>query len=118
MIGGNPSPGPAAFYRDVDGVWRLSRWPDEPTERRESMPVMASLMVEARKLKVLREALCRTTTDAPRSHAWESGEHDLACIVMLLDEIDRHRPVDSSGVHGVLHTATCGCEDGEVGEVG
>lgn len=57
-------------------------------------------------LKMLREDLCRRSVQAPE---WPS---DIASAVdVLVNMIDRHRPLDSAGTHGSLHTTTCGCED-------
>lgn len=56
-------------------------------------------------LKLLREALCRQQSDADQ---WPS---DIASAVdVLIDMIDKHRPVDAAGIHGNMHTATCGCD--------
>jgi len=56
-------------------------------------------------LKMLREELCRRQTQ----NQWPS---DIASAVdVLINMIDRHRPLGSDGKHGNLHTATCGCLD-------
>lgn len=57
-------------------------------------------------VKVLREELCRQQV---RAESWPS---DIASAVdVLINMIDRHRPLGQDGSHGDLHTATCGCED-------
>lgn len=57
-------------------------------------------------IKMLREDLCRRQVQAPE---WPS---DIASAVdVLINMIDRHRPLASDGKHGDLHTDTCGCED-------
>lgn len=62
-------------------------------------------------LKSLRESLCREQT-YPSSKDWPS---DIGSAVdVLLNMIDRHRPLGTDGRHSrhpELHTATCGCED-------
>lgn len=57
-------------------------------------------------LKMLREDLCRRQVQADQ---WPS---DIASAVdVLINMIDRHRPLGQDGSHGDLHTPTCGCED-------
>jgi len=57
-------------------------------------------------LKMLREALCKE-----QQHV-EEWPGDIQLYVRhLIKVIDSHRPLDSSGTHGDLHTSTCGCED-------
>lgn len=56
-------------------------------------------------IKMLREELCRRST----RNDWPS---DIASAVdVLIEMIDRHRPLANDGKHGNLHTATCGCDD-------
>lgn len=55
---------------------------------------------------MLREDLCRRQVQA---REWPS---DIASAVdVLINMIDRHRPLGSNGKHGDLHTDTCGCVD-------
>lgn len=57
-------------------------------------------------IKMLREDLCRRQTD---SEEWPS---DISSgVEVLINMIDRHRPLGPDGTHGMLHTATCGCDD-------
>ena len=56
-------------------------------------------------IKLLRESLCR---EQVRSDQWPS---DIASGVdVLIDMIDRHRPLGPDGKHDDRHTSTCGCE--------
>lgn len=56
-------------------------------------------------LKMLREDLCRRQVQAAE---WPS---DIASAVdVLINMIDRHRPLGPDGKHGERHTLTCGCE--------
>lgn len=56
-------------------------------------------------IKMLREDLCRRQVQADQ---WPS---DIASAVdVLINMIDRHRPLGQDGSHGDLHTPTCGCE--------
>lgn len=56
-------------------------------------------------LKSLREALCRQQV----LDGWPS---DIGSAVdVLIEMIDRHRPLGVDGKHGDLHTVTCGCVD-------
>jgi hypothetical protein len=53
---------------------------------------------------MLREDLCR-----------RQSEHDLpsdiaSALDVLINMIDRHRPLGSDGSHDDLHTDSCGCE--------
>lgn len=66
----------------------------------------ALLKVESKDLKMLRETLCQA-----QSFYGVTAEKSRERIQLLIDEIDRHRPLGSDGKHGKLHTATCGCED-------
>lgn len=59
--------------------------------------------------KYLREALCAQQVYAP-------DEETRRAISRLLLALEAHRPLDSAGVHGDLHTSTCGCEDAPVGD--
>lgn len=56
-------------------------------------------------MKALREALCR---EQSRAAEWPPGI--ASAVDVLINMIDRHRPVGSDGKHGDLHTPTCGCE--------
>lgn len=59
-------------------------------------------------LKTLREILC---SEQAHAKGWPS---DIASAVdVLVEMIDRHRPLGSDGTHGDLHTETCGCEQVE-----
>lgn len=55
-------------------------------------------------LKMLREDLCRRSAEDLPSDI-SSG------IDVLINMIDRHRPLGPDGEHGDRHTDTCGCED-------
>lgn len=58
-------------------------------------------------LKTLREALCREQSAA------EWPPRIASAVDVLIEMIDRHRPLGLDGQHGDRHTATCGCrEDG------
>ena len=57
-------------------------------------------------IKTLREALCHEQV-----HADQWPETIRSAVDVLINMIDQHRPLDTNGKHGNLHTATCGCED-------
>lgn len=61
------------------------------------------LLVTSTELKMLRETLCRL-------QAAPIDTDDSRRLQMLIDEIDRNRPLGPDGKHGELHTTTCGCE--------
>lgn len=64
--------------------------------------------------KMLRETLCASQAAVARDRAAgdaERRDRDVARLQRLIDECDRHRPLDSDGKHGDNHTPTCGCED-------
>lgn len=65
-------------------------------------------------LKGIREALCVAQT-ALTQMAHETPSHEIGThqgvIDAMIAQIDLHRPVGPDGVHGDLHTPTCGCED-------
>lgn len=65
-------------------------------------------------LKSIRETLCVAQTALARM-ADQAPSHEIGMHMGLIDgmiaEIDRHRPLGPDGVHGDLHTPTCGCED-------
>jgi hypothetical protein len=70
----------------------------------------ASLRIESRSVKMMRETLCAAQS------AVQHGPYDerqkpsrTAHIQTLIDELDRHRPTGRGGKHGNLHTPTCGC---------
>ena len=65
----------------------------------------ANLKVDPRRLKMLRETLCLVQVQ------YYDYIND---IQLLINEIDKHRPLGSDGKHGNLHTETCGCEKEEV----
>jgi hypothetical protein len=67
----------------------------------------AKLLVRPEDLKMLREDLCWAQSRMAVSPADDRNMHR---IQDLINEIDRHRPLDPSGTHGDLHTPTCGCE--------
>lgn len=56
---------------------------------------------------MLREHLC--SDQARWGREWPDGIS--SAVDVLINMIDRHRPLGSNGKHGDLHTATCGCED-------
>lgn len=56
--------------------------------------------------KVLREKLCIQQTFAPDLRTCDA-------IQSLVEILDEHRPLGSSGKHGEMHTLTCGCEESE-----
>lgn len=66
---------------------------------------IAYLAVPAKDLKMLREDLCMLMRMVPDVYSGKNYR-----LQMLLNEIDRHRPLGSNGKHGNLHTPTCGCE--------
>lgn len=65
-------------------------------------------------LKDIRETLCVAQTAlarmADQAPSHETGQH-IALIDAMIGQIDLHRPLGPDGVHGDLHTLTCGCED-------
>ena len=65
----------------------------------------AALIVDSADMKMLGETLRIAQSRCHRS------PHDRARIQVLLNEVNRHRPVGSDGKHGDRHTRTCGCED-------
>ena len=73
--------------------------------------ILAPLYVDARNLKMLRETLCRAQAAADRNYDLFTYWYDIDQIQLLINEIDRHRPLTSDGTHGMMHTPTCGCED-------
>ncbi len=66
-------------------------------------------------LKTTREALCAAQTNLGQRIDMGTDvdrvPHWMDRVQALIDQIDVHRPLDSAGRHGRLHTATCGCED-------
>lgn len=62
--------------------------------------------------KMLRETLCVAQGFVVRSGDSRAAEH-AARLGRLIDECDRHRPLGPDGNHGLRHTPTCGCNDGE-----
>lgn len=58
-------------------------------------------------LKSLREALCVEQT-YPKPVDWPPSI--ASAVDVLINMIDRHRPLGSDGSHGDLHTPTCGCK--------
>lgn len=67
--------------------------------------------------KMLRETLCVAQAGIAElmrqghRQAGRTMEDHMAQLSRLIDECDRHRPLDQAGKHGELHTETCGCED-------
>jgi hypothetical protein len=57
-------------------------------------------------VKMLRERLCVEQT---RADQWP--ESIRSAVDVLINMIDRHRPLGPDGKHGDRHTATCGCVD-------
>lgn len=55
---------------------------------------------------MLREKLC-----ASQPHLHDAPESIKSAVDVLIEMIDRHRPLGNDGKHGNRHTATCGCED-------
>lgn len=60
-------------------------------------------------LKMLREHLCVCQAAQRGADTWPPSI--ASAVDVLLDMIDRHRPLAPNGKHGDLHTETCGCED-------
>ena len=61
--------------------------------------------------KMLRETLCVAQAAISSAHLTELyARPHIDRLGRLIDECDRHRPIDNGGKHGDLHTATCGCE--------
>lgn len=62
--------------------------------------------------KMLRETLCA----AAQSLIGNSNLNDdhrtehVNRLQRLINQCDMHRPIDSDGKHGEMHTMTCGCE--------
>ena len=72
----------------------------------------ALLEVESKDLKCLRESLCLAQSAIGQYSSYEENKlGHIMRIQLVLDEIDKHRPLGSNGKHGKLHTETCGCED-------
>ena len=72
----------------------------------------AYLEVPARELKMLRETLCIAQARASETRVGRFvNAHDVTRLQLLIDEIDRHRPLGPDGKHGDLHTPTCGCKE-------
>jgi len=70
-------------------------------------------MIELRvfiKPKSLRETLCLAQSLINR-HAPRGGHLHSDYLQELINECDRHRPLNAQGKHANLHTNTCGCED-------
>ena len=63
-------------------------------------------------IKMLRESLCRE-----QMHAAEWPPGIASAVEVLIDMIDRHRPIGSNGKHANRHTPTCGCVDKIDGEI-
>lgn len=61
-------------------------------------------------IKSLRETFCVAQTHVGLSGVL-NAEHHVQVLQRLVDDCDRQRPLGQDGVHGDLHTATCGCED-------
>lgn len=76
---------------------------------RRTEAAVAALEVPAASLKMLRETLCRVQS----AHGvWPvHPRQDMERVQVLIDQIDKHRPLGPDGKHGDRHTATCGCED-------
>lgn len=61
--------------------------------------------------KMLRETLCvaeARISNSPLDERDKAGH--IARLGRLIEECDRHRPLDKGGKHGNLHTSTCGCD--------
>ena len=57
-------------------------------------------------VKMLREDLCRRQVQA---NQWPQSIQ--SAVDVLIEMIDRHRPLGPDGKHDDRHTDTCGCED-------
>jgi hypothetical protein len=57
-------------------------------------------------IKMLREDLCRRQVQ--QSDQWPSAI--ASAVDVLINMIDKHRPLGDDGKHGDLHTPTCGCD--------
>lgn len=66
--------------------------------------VVAELRIPAASVKMMRETLARL-------QASPIDSDDAERLALLLDELDRHRPLGPAGTHDDRHTSTCGCED-------
>lgn len=62
-------------------------------------------------IKGLRETLCRAQAYVQKSMPERTWRAHVERLQALIDECDVHRPLGPDGVHGDLHTETCGCED-------
>lgn len=82
----------------TEGMSNISRGHGAPKN------IKAYLKIEPSKLKMLREVLCSAQWKMETANARKY-------LQLLIDEIDRHRPLRSDGKHADLHTPTCGCED-------
>lgn len=58
---------------------------------------------------MLREHLCICQSMQRGAGAWPPSI--ASAVDVLIETIDRHRPLAANGKHGDLHTRTCGCED-------
>lgn len=59
-------------------------------------------------VKAVKEALAYAQTYLPQT---EEGNYFYLVLRDLVYDCDKQRPVESDGVHGDLHTESCGCED-------
>lgn len=64
-------------------------------------------------LKMLRETLCIAQTSINLDIFMDPSRKPKHTkrLEALIGELDLHRPLESDGKHGNLHTDTCGCED-------
>lgn len=72
--------------------------------------MIAKLTVDARKLKMIREALCVAQSLMINVNGGREASRSKS-LELLIDQIDLHRPLGPDCKHGLLHTPTCGCED-------
>ena len=63
---------------------------------------------------MVREAICVAQTWLGGVHDTGQAERASRTLGRLIEDIDRQRPLGPDGKHDDRHTATCGCEDGEL----
>lgn len=57
----------------------------------------------------LRQTLCRAQAYVMHEMPLDEFKPHAQRLEALIKEIDRHRPLGRDGLHGNLHTDTCGC---------
>lgn len=65
-------------------------------------------------LNMVREALCVAQAGLGAIRPGREGIMASRALGRLIEDIDRQRPLGPDGQHGDRHTASCGCEDGEL----